>query len=677
MPAETPSENPFELGEGELPYAQLQALSPLDVALPETLTRAQAIEKGHVNRLWAQEKNLQSVLYQNQNGTKTAYVFDKPVKYVDADGNIKDKNTTIAVTGIAGYAYAMTENSFSAYFGSTAANGVLIQYGDYTFSMKPETSLLVSTPTLGEDAKSVTYTNAFGAQTALRYETQISGVKEDIILMQNVGKYAFNFLLTASGLTPVQEENGNWMLVNSEQETVINFGSIVIKDSVGKTVYGTLNITPRASGGYIMTVTVPQEFLQSSDTVYPVYVDPTTVVHETGQYIQYVGSEASITEYEAIYDTTLIWHGATFGSSIGEHVLNTDSCAVLFFSDFYFTYGQFVGLEQYQIGKVTLYVHPLSCINSTFSARPRNSAPSWNLNVYEYYADQIIWDCSSVNSSTQEVHSCGIINCTSSTCSNNSDPISIDITEIARGWARYNSGESTETYENPSHGFSLFNEDTYDYDHITSVEDASGNSSVYYEIDYNEMGGVSYIKNIANSLLLKPKSIPTMSTEVLSENLQDNFKWILEYQGNAEFMIRSYSYPRRFLCAEADSGNTVGSAFVKTTDTTTSQNLTRDNFIWNILAPSNIGVLIKNPKTGLILFHDDDKIEDTENVYMVTQMQPSDSGYSKSAWAIMKVDDFVKPSLLTINETINWLNIGENFNTHFDYWPLNISWNVA
>ena len=211
LPEDTPSENPFELGEGELPYAQLQELSPLDVALPETLTRAQAIEKGHVNRLWAQEKNMQSVLYQNQNGTKTAYVFDKPVKYVDADGNIKDKNTTIAATGIAGYAYAMTENSFSAYFGSTAANGVLIQYGDYTFSMKPETSLLVSTPMLGEDAKSVIYNGAFGAQTALRYETQLSGVKEDIILMRNVGKYAFNFLLTTSGLTPVQQENGGWI----------------------------------------------------------------------------------------------------------------------------------------------------------------------------------------------------------------------------------------------------------------------------------------------------------------------------------------------------------------------------------------------------------------------------------------------------------------------------------
>ena len=52
------------------------------------------------------------------------------MKYVDADGNIKDKNTTIKTTGIAGYAYAMTENSFSAYFGSTAANGVLIRYED-------------------------------------------------------------------------------------------------------------------------------------------------------------------------------------------------------------------------------------------------------------------------------------------------------------------------------------------------------------------------------------------------------------------------------------------------------------------------------------------------------------------------------------------------------------------
>ena len=80
------------LGEGELPQSQLKDLKPEAVQRPESVSLEKAIESGHVNRLSAQEKDLRVVMFQNQNGSKTTYVYDKPVKYVDESGKIRDRH---------------------------------------------------------------------------------------------------------------------------------------------------------------------------------------------------------------------------------------------------------------------------------------------------------------------------------------------------------------------------------------------------------------------------------------------------------------------------------------------------------------------------------------------------------------------------------------------------------
>ena len=590
LPAETPSENLFELGEGELPYAQLQALSPLDVALPETITRAQAIEKGHVNRLYAQEKTLGAVLYQNQNGTKTAYVFDKPVKYVDADGNIKDKNTTIAATGIAGYAYAMTENSFSAYFGSTASNGVMIQYEDYAFSMKPETSLLVSTPTLGEDARSVIYNGAFGAQTALRYETQLSGVKEDIILMRNVGKYAFNFLLTTSGLTPVQKENGGWTLLNADQETVINFGSIVIKDSAGKTVYGTLNITPRASNGYIMTVTVPQAFLQAADTTYPVYVDPSITTYEAS------GS------WVGIYDTGVYKNQSYYNNAISnpnQHYLHAQYGKVVYkFSDFYATNGEFKELEEYQIGKVTFNVRTNLAINSVKFATSTMTMASSNTGTAIY--DTALFNAHSTRYRTNEtktVSAGGIL--------------TMDITKIARAWARYNEGSTNENYDNPANGFALSTSSTAVMN-LVSYE-ASGTNNIYYTIDYSSVRGIYYMVNKGASGSLKVNDNRTIS---YSSGVNYQSSWIVKYEGDGKYLFMPMYHSGYAL----DSNGAISA--LPTTIT--------NGYYWTLQMDSNLYEVFKNYSTGKVLCAANGTIS------VVTERATSASNYSQTAWSMKK-----------------------------------------
>lgn len=360
---DAPLEQPFSpLEEGDLPFAQLQALRVEDVVLPETITLAEAQEKEHVNRLYAQEQNLSTAVFQNRSGTKTAYVFDKPIKYVTSTGETRDKSTRITPTKLSGYAYAMTDNSFQAYFGPTTAKGITVSYGDYSLSMLPEPSALVSTATLSEDERCVIYNGVFGANTALRYTTQLSGVKEDVVLLSNVGKTTFRFLLTTVGLSPVQLEHRGWALVNTDGEAVVNLGSILINDSAGNRALGTMNVTPRAAGGYIITIEAPAEFLQASTTVYPVYIDPTVTVNEgTSSYprIEDFGIYIDEDSLEiAEEDTT-------------QHIFNYGKSSVIYkLYDFIDNSGAYHNYDEYKIGKVTLKVRSYSDFYARIVAEP-------------------------------------------------------------------------------------------------------------------------------------------------------------------------------------------------------------------------------------------------------------------------------------------------------------------
>ena len=113
-----------KLGPGDLTVAQLKDMRVEDVELHDAISMEEALAKGHVNRLWEQEHDLKTVIYQNKDGTKTAYTFSKPVKYVDSNGQIKDKSKKITAFTRDGYAYAMTENSTKAYFPADIENGV-------------------------------------------------------------------------------------------------------------------------------------------------------------------------------------------------------------------------------------------------------------------------------------------------------------------------------------------------------------------------------------------------------------------------------------------------------------------------------------------------------------------------------------------------------------------------
>lgn len=80
---ETPvAEEPwtFELLEGDLPLDQLKNAQLSAADLPAVISRELADERQHVNRLYEQEPDDYTVMFQNRDGGKTVYVFSTPVK---------------------------------------------------------------------------------------------------------------------------------------------------------------------------------------------------------------------------------------------------------------------------------------------------------------------------------------------------------------------------------------------------------------------------------------------------------------------------------------------------------------------------------------------------------------------------------------------------------------------
>ena len=148
------------------------------------------------------------------------YIFDKPVKYKDENGKIKDKKTALSSSVDKAeyqtdYQYVAKDNDIKTYFPKhlDGKKGVVTELGEHTLSMKP----VVKAPAngaasiapqpaaqkkavTGGQKEAVEYPGVFGADTVLRYTPTLDGVKEDLILMKHPGQHTFSFELDVGGL---------------------------------------------------------------------------------------------------------------------------------------------------------------------------------------------------------------------------------------------------------------------------------------------------------------------------------------------------------------------------------------------------------------------------------------------------------------------------------------------
>ncbi len=68
-----------DLKPGDLSLVELSSKELDDYEIPEVISIRDIKEKEHANRLFAQETDDYSIVFQNKDGSKTMYYFDEPV----------------------------------------------------------------------------------------------------------------------------------------------------------------------------------------------------------------------------------------------------------------------------------------------------------------------------------------------------------------------------------------------------------------------------------------------------------------------------------------------------------------------------------------------------------------------------------------------------------------------
>ena len=614
---------------GEKTLTELKQMTVDVDSLPVFINSNTAVQKGHVNRLDEQENDLNTVIFQNKDGSKTTYIFKNPVKYIDDNGDIRDKNTNISVFNGRDYKYAATDNIIKTYFPNQSNDGVKIDFHHFSIVTSP-VSDKVATP-IKIDDNTIRYDNVFGDNTSIVYYTEINGVKEDIVLYKYTENNEFQFELNVANLVPF-ESNGIWYLKNSQQKIVGSFGRIIVRDNGGNTTEGTMDIVPSAEKGkYLITIAVSKDFLTSESTIYPVCIDPSTYILEDGTYyyIDENGYEHYV-YYNAIEDTGL--YSAQSGVTNALHnqdyhrlgrYNSVDGKIVYKLYDFYGQYGQYKYLKPSQIGSVHLCINVNSGAGATLSVNPMVN--TWDTSIVGdnpiAIYDSTLWSAYSTN------------NVSSYSLPSSAGEYSIDITQIVRGWARFNSGESSDIYNNPSLGFVLSSNSTSSRN-VTSVEEFYVDS-VYIIMDTSSIGGDYYVNNVSSGQFLRKNGTTALTTSLYANT--PDIQWQFEYIGEDNYYIRSSSATNYVLYG---SGSTVKLSSLPSSNPS-------NYYVWNVTIASGGGMIIKNVGNGYVLRYNGTALS------LVSPVDSNSSTYEQTVWGIVAKDKYI--NLTDFEMSDNWL----------------------
>ncbi len=230
-----------------------------------------------------------------EDGENVAYLFSEPISFIDNTGNLVYKDTNIkAVTDSViinrGYLYENGNNDYKAYFSEDSTKGLLlVDKNDKEVRLVPNGKKVVGAVNQVESdmnlVDSFEYDGIYGTDTVLRFLPQLNGCKEEIVLSSYQGISDFSFTLyTQEGTIAAINSNGEVEIIDSVTKDIITtFVAPFANDSSGG-----LDITSEhytdctyelemiTQGEYLLTISVPKEYLESENTVYPVIIDPTT-----------------------------------------------------------------------------------------------------------------------------------------------------------------------------------------------------------------------------------------------------------------------------------------------------------------------------------------------------------------------------------------------------------------
>lgn len=242
--------------------------------IPDAIEYEIAKEKGHCDRISDEEKNLNTLIFKNIDGTQSQYIFNYPVKYVDATGDIQDKSLEMK-EDYKTNSIISSSSDISVKFNRNLTDGVQLKYEDVNVKMIPKFSLPNnSEANLSDDQKNVIYD--FNNDLSIEYSLTYQGIKENIILDEYTGVNEFSFKLLTNGLELKQDENDDFNLYDENDISKANIGKIVVCDAENNISMGNLSYkTIKNCEEYLLTVSVDKNYLTDKNTKYPINIDPT------------------------------------------------------------------------------------------------------------------------------------------------------------------------------------------------------------------------------------------------------------------------------------------------------------------------------------------------------------------------------------------------------------------
>ncbi len=292
--------------------ADVSQISPslptiLDLStVPDIIGAEKAQSAGHVQRAYASEENLNTVSFNNADGTRTDYIFNHPVKYVDTDGKIKDITLGLQANSNKAGGYVSKDTWSQTAFSEKFTDGIMLSGGDVSIRLVPVLSRSgVATPVipiapverssvrygnisvnispiaeLSADGKSVVYT--CDSKTRYEYSLTYSGFKEDIIVSEYTGQTEYTFKLYTGGLT-LTEDDGDFYLCDAYGNVKGTLGSVIVFTADWQNnTFGSMSAqTVTANQEYEITIHLDAEYLRDEATLYPITIDPTIELNYT------------------------------------------------------------------------------------------------------------------------------------------------------------------------------------------------------------------------------------------------------------------------------------------------------------------------------------------------------------------------------------------------------------
>ncbi len=401
--------------------------------IPVSLTLDDLKRNGSVKRVREDEYSLNSVVYQNIDGSYTEYQFTEPVKYQDENGKIKDIKLGIK-DGIkneqfsSNEYYACEDNDVKVYFPKSmhsSNEGVQLVKDDININILPSIDedkvRYVSEIVEDESSNTVVYEDVMGEDTSLKYTPTIGGYKEEIILDAVPETNEFNFIMKLEGVWPCLSDTGSiWLKDKNTDEVCGEIESIYVYDSaelIHETFDNYYIIEEIGIDEYEITMIVDNDFLTDKNTIYPVIVDPT------------VNIPASVSSVYSAVDDTILYSGTScvgknYGKNYYAHIGYVDS-----------TYGtgsmliKFPGLKSSQAYTNSMYLVKSAVFYGTKVGGP--NAYTASVSAYEYTGT--VWDENTVTYNSAKIStSTGSLLKTVTMVRN--EKYAFDITNLVKRW---------------------------------------------------------------------------------------------------------------------------------------------------------------------------------------------------------------------------------------------------